>query len=500
MTELNKQARRIHELETQVRLLELQKFELEARYQDLLRRLFGPKSEKMDPGQLQLAMGSVEQDVEVEAAVAQSESKPAVAVKPRSGGGRRPLPAHLPVVRVVIDVPEAEREGMVQIREEVTEEIDYRPSQFIRRQIVRPVYASPKKDQAPVQAPAPSKVIAGSGVGTALIAHILVSRFCDHLPYYRLEQMAARQGVQLDRQRMVAWSEHAALLLQTPYQKLMEQLGKAAYVQADETAIKVMDPDRPEVTRPSWLWAYHVPNTPTLLFDFSLSRGQESPRRIFAPEWTGVIQTDGYSVYPALFEKHAGVSLAGCWAHARRAWVEAVDKGGAVVAEVLALIQKLYLVEAETNGLSPAERAKVRGLRSTITLAKIKALCDQTLVSALPASKVGKAAAYLVQRWKQLTLYAQPGYGHVVIDNNPTERGIRPTAIGKKNWLFIGHPDAGWRSAVIYSIVGSCKLAGVNPFDYLVWALDHLASATTTTVGPVLPEDYARTVKEQRPV
>ena len=128
---------------------------------------------------------------------------------------------------------------------------------------------------------------------------------------------------------------------------------------------------------------------------------------------------------------------------------------------------------------------------------RIKNVCDQVRLTALPSSDLGKAASYMVERWPQLERYAQPGFGHLVIDNNPAERGIRPTALGKKNWLFIGHPDAGWRSAVIYSLVGSCKLADVNPFNYFVWALNRLASATTSNVGRILPTDFLCAVKEQ---
>ena len=180
-----------------------------------MRRLFGPKSEKMDPMQLALALEAIEANkkvVEAEPPAPVPPEKPQLR-RAKQGGGRRPVPQHLPVERIVIDIPEEQRVGMIMIREELTEEIDYKPSQFIRRQIVRPVYVSANKDEAPVQALAPKRVIPGSSVGTSLIAHILVSRFCDHLPYYRLEQIAARQGVALERQKMGAWVEHAALLL-----------------------------------------------------------------------------------------------------------------------------------------------------------------------------------------------------------------------------------------------------------------------------------------------
>ena len=299
----------------------------------------------------------------IDEAIAQ-EPAPAVeekkSVQPRKGGGRRPVPENLPTERVVLDVPEAERLGLVKIREEITEEIDYRPSQFIRRQYVRPVYVASDKSVAPVQAAAPVRVIPGSGVGTALIAHVLVSRFCDHLPYYRLEQIAARQGVALERQKLGHWAEHAAHLLLTVHAQLRETILNSGYIQVDETPVRVMDPDREGSTRQGWLWAYHAPTAQTLYFDFNLSRGRESPEGFFEPGWKGVLQSDGFSVYPALLRDRPGIVHAGCMAHARRKWVEAVDDGGQTVAIALALIQKLYLIEAELCAADPQERTRVR--------------------------------------------------------------------------------------------------------------------------------------------
>jgi hypothetical protein len=333
-------------------------------------------------------------------------------------------------------------------------------------------------------------------VGTALIAHVLVSRFCDHLPYYRLEQIAARQGVSLERQKLGNWAEHAAHLLRTVQAQLRETILTSGYVQVDETPVKVMDPDREGSTRQGWLWAYHAPTAATLYFDFNLSRGRESPGAFFESGWKGVLQSDGFSVYPALLRDRPGIVHAGCMAHARRKWVEAVDDGGQTVATALALIQKLYLIEAELSAADSQERTRVRQARSVLLLAQFQRHCQQAAANALPASGIGKAASYALDRWPQLEQFAQPGFGHLLIDNNPTERQIRPTALGKKNWLFVGHPDAGWRSAVLYSVLGSCKLAHVNPQDYLVWALDRLARATNQSVGKLLPTDYLAAVKE----
>lgn len=474
---------------------------LQAKLDDLLRRLHGPSSEKMDPAQLALALDGLLADAAIEEDK-QAEPEPVKEPKPAvKRGGRRPLPENLPVVREVIDVPASEREGMVMIREDVTERIDYKPSQFFRHQIVRPVYASATdKTVAPVQASAPVAVIPGAAVGVGLIAKTIVERFADHLPYYRQEQIAARQGVTIERQKFCQWVEHAALLLKIAYSQIRDKVLASAYVQADETPVRVLDPDHEGSTKKGYLWVYHAPHAQEIAFDFDMSRGQGNPSRFFAPEWLGTVQSDGYNVYPAVFGERKGVLLVGCWAHARRAWVKAVDNGGERVARAMALIQKLYLVESEAKakGLSHAERAITRAARSQKILADLNRLAMEVSGTALPESAAGKAAAYMLERWAQLVAFAQPDNGHIEIDNNPVERGIRPSALGKKNWLFVGHPDAGWRSAVMYSIMGTCKLQGVNPYDYLVWALPRLASGTTATIGDVTPSGFLSAVKEQR--
>lgn len=487
-------------LREELALLKARYVGLEAKLDDLLRRLYGPSSEKMDPAQLRLALEGLIADEQLEQ---EQQPQPAPVKEPKPAvkrGGRRPLPENLPVVREVIEPSAEEREGKVKIREDVTEQIDYKPSQFFRRQIVRPVYASATdKTVAPVQACAPVSVIPGAAVGVGLLAKTLVERFVDHLPYYRQEQIAARQGVALERQKLSQWVEHVAVLLKAAYTQIQYKVLSGAYVQADETPVNVMDPDHEGSTKKGYLWVYHAPHEKAITFDFDMSRGQGNPARFFALEWVGTVQSDGYATYPAVFRERKGVQLVGCWAHARRAWVKAVDNGGERVARALLLIQKLYQVEAEAKakGLSHAQRAEERGSRSQLLLADLNRLAVEVCASALPASAIGKAAAYLLDRWSELEAFAKPGNGHVEIDNNPVERGIRPTALGKKNWLFIGHPDAGWRSAVIYSVMGTCKLQGVNPYDYLVWVLPRLAAGTIASIGDVTPAGFLAAVKEQ---
>jgi transposase len=482
----------------------LRRLNAEEKLKKLLKRLFGSSSEKIDPRQHMLVLDSIEADQRL----AQAE-QPAPAPEPAAvpvptrakRGPRRPIPADLPVERVVHDLPEAEKhdavtgEALVQIREEITEEIDFRPSQFVRVQHVVPVYAPADKSCAPVQAKL-VRVIPGSAVGTALLSHILVARFTDHLPYYRQSQIAARQGVTLDRQKMSRWVEQVAVLLQAVFRMMEQRLIKTHYIQCDETAVRVLDPDRPGAARQAYLWVRHAPEIKVILFDFEMSRSHEVPLGYFPENWKGIVQGDGYAAYDKLAKSRPGIVRIQCWAHARRYWTEAADGGGLIVAEVLALIAKLYRVETEARGMTPAQRETLRGSRSVIILAQLQKLMLTAREQALPQSRVGKAAHYALSRWSELTQYAQPEFGHVLIDSNPIENGIRPTALGKKNWIFVGHPEAGWKSAVVYSILGTCKLLGVNPEDYLNWVLPRLAGATNQTTG-LLPHDYLKLVKEQ---
>jgi hypothetical protein len=333
-------------------------------------------------------------------------------------------------------------------------------------------------------------------VGTGLLAHIVVSKYADHIPLHRLSQIAARQGVELDRSKMSRWVEDVAQLLVGIKTKLEDRALKSGYNQIDETPVKVLDPERPGASRQAYLWVRHAPGEKVILFDFDLSRGQAVPKTFYPEDWKGVIQSDGYCVYEALVLERKAMTALRCWAHVRRKWVEAIDNGGDTVAVILALIAKLYEVEAEARTKPHAQREAMRIARSQMLLAQLKTKMQEAQLVALPCSKIGEASAYALKRWDELARYAEPGFGHVEIDNNQIENGIRPSALGKKNWLFVGHPDAGWKSAVIYSILGTCKLLKINPEAYLRWVLPKLAAGSNQSTG-LLPHDYLELFKEQ---
>jgi transposase len=316
-SEADRQARQIRDLESAVKVERLARERAEAKLKDLLRRLYGPKGEQLSADQLQLLFETLRADEQLRQDV---PAAPAVAVKqekkPRKGGGRRAAPEHLPIERVEIDLPEAEKAGLVRIREEITEEVDYQPSRFIHRHYVRFVYADPSKQTAP-KMPAlpalPARVIPQASVGVGLLVHLLVSKYVDHIPLNRQEQIAARVGVELPRQKLCRWVEEAALLLRTICDRLRERILADGYVQVDETPVKVLDPDRGGHAALAYLWTYLSPLSQSIVFDFDLSRGRGNLREFFSSDWEGVLQSDGYDAYERSYVRGRTSSMRAVW-------------------------------------------------------------------------------------------------------------------------------------------------------------------------------------------
>jgi hypothetical protein len=483
-------------LRNQLQIEKLGRERAELKVKDLLRRIFGPRSEKLSA--MQGLLFDAASAAEQAAAVAREAIKRASrAIKPvRRGGGRRAAPENLPILDTVrVDLPEEQKAGLVWIRDEVSYEQDYQPSQFFRRAFVRPVYAHPRKVHGPLIAPMPVRVIPQSMVGPGFLAHMLVSKYVDHVPYYRQQRIDQRGGLFISDKARVRYTERCALLLLTIYHHLIERILQSGYVSADETFVKLLDPDRRHKARDAYLWTYLGPKVSAIVFQFSLTRSAENPERFFPINWTGELQCDGYSAYESLSRVRPGIVMFGCWTHARRRAVDALKSGGGEPA--LALVEEinaLYAIETEAKerGYTAEQRSYYRYAKCRPVFKRLKARFERLKQTELPSSHLADAARYALNRWSQLVRYAKPGYGHVNIDQNPIESNIRPTKIGARNWLHIGHPKAGWRSAVIYSIVGTCRLLKVDPLAYLTWVLPKLAAATSKTATGLLPHDYAR--------
>jgi transposase len=476
-----------------LRIEKLGRERAELKVKDLLRRMFGPKSEKLNALQgLLFGMASAAEQASALARETLKRSRNALQ-RVYSGGGRRVSPENLPILDTVrLDLPQEQKAGLVWMRDEISYEQDYRPSQFFRRALVRPVYAHPKKLHGPVIAALPARVIPQSMVGPGFLAHMLVSKYVDHLPYYRQQRIDQRGGLWICDKARVRYTEKCALLLLTIYHQLIERILGSGYVSADETTVKLLDPDRGHKAQDSWLWTYLGPKVNTIVFQFSLTRGTENPQAFFPQNWHGELQSDGYGVYASLGRSRPGIVLFGCWTHARRRAVEALKSGEQRALPLLQEINELYAIETEAKdrGYTHQQRSYYRYAKCRPVFRRLKARFEEFKRTELPSSHLADAAKYALNRWSQLVRYAKPGYGHINVDQNPVESNIRPTKIGAKNWMHIGHPKAGWRSAVIYSIVGTCRLVKVDPLAYLTWVLPKLAAATNHTATGLLPHDF----------
>ena len=449
-----------------------------------IKRYFGgTKNESLDPKQLELLLAGLEA-LNAPTPAAEKPGAPvraSVAARPM----RQALPAHLETERVVLEPEEVQQQpdGWRKLGEEVTEELDWKPAQFIRRLYIRPKYANADRI---VIAPLPARLIEKGLPGAGLLTHVLVSKYEDHLPLYRQEKIyRERHGVNLTRQTMSGWVEAAADWLGPIYREMKAGLVAQDYLQADETPIRYLDPDVKGKSQSGWLWTYSAPQG-DVVFEWQISRSRAGPRE-FLKSFRGQLQTDGYSVYESLSrERGEELTLIGCWAHARRGLHEALGESRSA-AWLIGQIGQLYAVEKHLREqkAGPQLRAALRAWQSRPVLQRLRRALEIARRRVLPKSRLGQAIDYTLGRWEALTRYAADG--RLEIDNNQCENAIRPTAVGKKNFLFIGHPDAGQRSAVIYSVLGSCRRHGINPAEYLQAVFERLPKAKTSEVKALTP-------------
>lgn len=411
---------------------------------------------------------------------------------------KRPVPAevfaHLPVQEKVVLIPaevQAEPEAFERISEEETFEVDLIGPKLVKRVIVRPKYRrKDSRETAPVIAPAPSRVVAGGYVAAGLIAYVVASKYQHHLPLYRLEAMAPQWGAPLSRKTMVDWVRIAAEWAEPIYKLMHREVLASGYVQCDETPVKVMDPDeKGQGTHQGYLWVISAPGG-DVVFDWRLSRRHGELTSLITDQYAGVLQSDGYEAYAAYARSHPAVAWVGCWAHARRRFFEAQGEQPRVAQAALRLIRRMYLRERawDEAKLEPGQRARARaepeGLARTMTSLRRLALHARQRV--LPKSALGKACDYLLSQWAPLSAHLHQGVSR--LDNNLVENALRPSCIGKKNWLFIGHPDAGQRSAILYSLIVSCQRHGKDPLAYLRDLLTRLPRLTNQDdLAPLTP-------------
>jgi len=412
------------------------------------------------------------------------------------------VPENLPTLDVIIEpeVVKAEPSQWRCIGEEISEQLDYEPARFLRRRLIRRRYAHRKDpDAALVIAPLPNSLQERCIAAPGLLAQIIVAKFCDHLPLYRQEQIyRTRHGVILPRQTMARWLGLVADWLRPVYEHLRLGLAESNYIQMDETPVEYLAPGNGQ-TKQGYLWVCNRPGA-DVVFHWQTSRAATCVEKIIPVNFQGVLQCDGYAAYRSFANGRGGnVQLAGCYAHVRRKFHEAREQAPQVAGWLLRQIALLYKVERRLRQerAGPRLRAAIRASQSRLMHERIhRALIRLKLRNRyLPKSLMGMAIDYALGQWPTLGVYLTNG--RVEVDNNLTENAIRPTAIGKKNWLFVGDAQTGERSAILYTLIENCRRRGIDPYAYLRDALARLPTLTNWQIKDVTPGAYAKSLREQ---
>lgn len=469
---------------------------LKCRLEALRRRLFGRSSEKIDPNQLAL-FEDLTRDLEAAETAREEQAQDAPPTRQParrpSGHTRRPLPPDLPTEEIVHEPSEPQRActtcqaPLTRIGEEVSQELEYVPASFILRRHVRPKYACKGCQEGVVIADLPPRPIPKGIPGPGLLSQVLTSKFCDHLPLNRQQQIFLRHGVDLAGSTLCDWVRDMADLLSPIVVEMKRQMLQSFVINSDDTPVLVQD----RAGRPcgkGYLWVY-IGDARLVVFDFTESRSRAGPLKMLE-NYTGYVQADAYSGYNALFEPGSPRAEVGCWAHARRKFYDARLDDRRRCGEMLALVGRLYDVEREAGELDADTRRALRQERSRPVLDSIREQLGQWSIELLPRSTVGQAVGYARAQWQPLTRYLEDG--RLSIDNNISERSLRMAAVGRKNWLFFGSDAGGHRAAVIYSLVATCKLAGIDPFAYLRDAITAASDPAFTRFADLIPAKTLR--------
>jgi transposase len=463
-----------------------------------LRRMqFGRKSEKLDHQieQLELQLEDLE-STQTESAPPQTEAQPEAdsARPPRRKPVRRPLPEHLPR-ETQMHAPEQtacpECGGTLRkLGEDVSEILEFVPAQFKVIQIVRPKLSCNCCSHI-VQAPAPSRPIDRGLAGPGLLAHVLVSKYADHLPLYRQAGIYERSGLDLDRSTLADWVGESSHLLAPLVDALRRYVLAASKLHADDTPVPVLAPGTGK-TKTGRLWTYvrddrpcGDSSPPAVWFAYSPNRQGEHPQ-LHLKDFRGTLQADAFAGFNALYERaDSRICEAACWAHVRRKFYDLQQAHASpVAAEALRRIGELYAIESEIRGRAPDERRQVRRTRTRPLLDSMQQWLQSTLVQLPKKSPVTAAIGYALGLWSALLRFCDDG--QLEIDNNAAERALRAVALGRKN-LFAGSDSGGDRAASIYSLIGTAKLNGLDPEAYLRDVLTRIADHPVNRIGELLP-------------
>ncbi len=474
------------------------------RYEEIRRKLFGRSSEQrhvIDSGQECLF-----EEGEVSASLSAGGDEYAeIGSYKRKKTSKKQIPADLPVDEVIYEPHETHcdecGEELREFSRDIREEVEYQPSRFFKRHHVTVHCACPRcKTTASGEVPPENEpVIPGAQVGPSFLSHVMVSKHCDHIPYYRQSQIYEREGVFFPDKTLSLYGMRCGELLEPVARELKRVALALDYLQADETRLRVLDHEKEANAHTGQLWVMRSPSreSPLVLYEYHEGRGKEDAKE-FLGDFTGALQTDALASY----DDFVGIRL-GCMSHGRRKFVEAKKVSQKESAHVLKLIGQLYKIEADLKKEYPKKpkektvtewlkkREKIRKERSLPILSKIREYLNSLKPKCLLESHpLTQAVNYMLNRFEQFCVYTTDG--KYESDNNPVEQAIRPIAIGRRNWMFCGSHQGAKMAAVMMTVIQTCKLRGINPHHYLTDVLPRLASHQTTSLIGLSPLDWKR--------
>ena len=465
----------ISELLASLRQQEREKAQLLHRVEQLLRQLYGPRAEKIDPAQMLLFMEEAVRAAQEIPAETPEDIEAAPAPRKKGHGRKRP-PLELPHLPIEHEVPQAQKicaecgGAKRRIGEKITVQLEYAPASLFMIDHIQPVYACPCCQGGVVVAPKPAQPIEKGLPGPGLLAHVVVSKYADHLPLYRQEGILARHGVTLSRKTLCDWVMASANILEPVAELMKTRLLASKIIHTDDTPVTVRSPGK-EGTRQGRFWVYLGDvGHPYVVYDYTPSRRRDGPAA-FLETFTGsdehprYLQADAFGGYDGIFAADNGVKEVACWAHARRKFHDARSSDVNRAHQMLAWIRQLYDVEREAKDLDAITRCALRQDNAKPILDKMKQWLGEQRNLALPKSPIGEAITYALNQWQALNRYLDDG--DLAIDNNAAENALRTIAVGRKNWLFAGSDRGGRAAATLYSLIQSAKRHGIDPFLYL---------------------------------
>lgn len=470
--------------------------QLKHELQQLKKMIFGSRQEKFIPAETQTAQLALDITVPAIATPMINSSRKIEYIRtntvdaPAVHPGRTKLPEHLRREDIILE-PDHVPAGSKKIGQVETEQLECVPAELYVKRYIRPKYLLPSADATEsniIIADLPAQPIDKCIAGPGLLSQLVIDKYVDHLPLHRQMQRFERAGVKLPYSTISDWVAATSKLITPLYDLLVKQTLAATYLQADETPCPVLDKDKKGKTYRGYYWIYQDCINRLVVFDYQEGRNKDGPSAMLE-NFKGILQTDGYGVYDDIAEK-SGITSIHCMAHARRYFIEAMDSDHVRAEYALDLIQQLYIIEKNCTArkLTVAERTTVRTEQALLILQLTGDWMKNQYQQVLPQSPIGKALAYSLKRWDKLSIYATDG--KLQIDNNIIENSVRPTAVGRRNYLFAGSHEAARRSAMLYSLLGTCKLHRVNPANWLTDVLSRIASHRKKDLAQLLPQNW----------